>query len=57
MSAVLFGVLHFMPEWQEGNMAMRLLRLIFVVIIGAGSYFAALFALGFRPRDFKKQSI
>nr|WP_307773020.1 murein biosynthesis integral membrane protein MurJ [Providencia stuartii] len=57
MAAVLFGVLQFMPEWQQGNMAMRLLRLIFVVIIGAGSYFAALFALGFRPRDFKKHSI
>lgn len=57
MTAVLFGVLHFMPEWQQGNMAMRLLRLMFVVIIGAGSYFAALFVLGFRPRDFKKHSV
>ena len=57
MGLVLFGVLHFMPSWQEGNMLMRMLRLIMVVVIGAASYFIALFALGFRPRDFMKRSI
>lgn len=57
MGFVLFGVLHFMPSWQEGNMLMRMLRLIMVVVIGAASYFIALFALGFRPRDFMKRSI
>lgn len=57
MGAVLFGVLHFMPSWQEGNMLMRMLRLIGVVIIGAGSYFVALYVLGFRPRDFMKRSV
>lgn len=57
MGAVLFGVLHFMPSWQEGNMLMRMLRLIGVVIVGAGSYFVALYVLGFRPRDFMKRSI
>ena len=57
MGAVLFGLLHFMPSWQEGNMLMRMLRLIGVVIVGAGSYFVALYILGFRPRDFMKRSI
>ncbi|EPG7576579.1 murein biosynthesis integral membrane protein MurJ [Providencia huaxiensis] len=57
MGAVLFGVLHFMPSWQDGNMLMRMLRLIGVVIIGAGSYFVALYVLGFRPRDFMKRSV
>ncbi|MBP6082546.1 MAG: polysaccharide biosynthesis C-terminal domain-containing protein, partial [Providencia sp.] len=57
MTGVLFAVLHFMPQWQEGNMLMRMLRLMGVVVVGAGSYFVALYALGFRPRDFKKHSI
>ncbi|WP_273803417.1 murein biosynthesis integral membrane protein MurJ [Providencia rettgeri] len=57
MGTVLFGVLHFMPSWQEGNMLMRMLRLIGVVVVGAGSYFVALYVLGFRPRDFMKRSI
>lgn len=57
MVVVLFGVLHFMPPWQDGNMLMRMLRLMGVVIIGAGSYFVALYLLGFRPRDFMKRSI
>ena len=57
MVVVLFGMLHFMPEWQEGNMLMRILRLLAVVIVGAGSYFVALFVLGFRPRDFTKHSV
>ncbi len=57
MGAVLFGVLHFMPSWQDGNMLIRMLRLIGVVIIGAGSYFVALYVLGFRPRDFMKRSV
>ncbi len=57
MAAVLLGVLHFMPDWQQGNMLMRMLRLMGVVIVGAGSYFIALYLLGFRPRDFMKRSI
>lgn len=57
MVAVLFGLLCLMPAWEQGNMLMRMLRLILVVILGAGSYFAALYVSGFRPRDFMQRSI
>lgn len=46
-----------MPEWSQGNMLMRMLRLMGVVIAGAGAYFAALYALGFRLRDFAQRSL
>ncbi|WP_024549132.1 murein biosynthesis integral membrane protein MurJ [Siccibacter turicensis] len=57
MAAVLFGVLHLMPAWGEGTMLWRLLRLMAVVVIGAGSYFATLALLGFRPRDFARRTV
>ncbi|KLN96379.1 murein biosynthesis integral membrane protein MurJ [Moellerella wisconsensis] len=57
MVAVLFGLLYLMPAWEQGNMLMRMLRLILVVILGASSYFAALYVSGFRPRDFMQRSI
>ncbi len=57
MVAVLFGLLYLMPAWEQGNMLMRMLRLILVVILGASSYFAALYVSGFRPRDFTQRSI
>ncbi|QXF33575.1 murein biosynthesis integral membrane protein MurJ [Photorhabdus luminescens] len=52
MIAVLAVTLWLMPAWEQGNMAMRLLRLMVVVIAGAGSYFAALISMGFRLKDF-----
>ncbi|MBS9425433.1 murein biosynthesis integral membrane protein MurJ [Photorhabdus caribbeanensis] len=52
MIAVLAVTLWLMPAWEQGNMAMRLLRLMVVVIAGAGSYFAALVLMGFRLKDF-----
>ncbi|MCY9846919.1 murein biosynthesis integral membrane protein MurJ [Pectobacterium jejuense] len=57
MSLVLLGMLWWMPEWDDGNMTMRILRLLLVVVAGAGSYFATLALLGFRPRDFARRSV
>ncbi|HDF2340561.1 TPA: murein biosynthesis integral membrane protein MurJ [Morganella morganii] len=57
MAAVLVGMMYLMPEWSQGNMLMRMLRLMGVVIAGAGAYFAALYALGFRLRDFAQRSL
>lgn len=52
MGAVLVGMLWVMPSWDVGSMLMRILRLLLVVVVGAGSYFVALYILGFRPRHF-----
>ncbi|NEY29741.1 murein biosynthesis integral membrane protein MurJ [Escherichia coli] len=57
MAAVLIGMMWFMPAWDSGNMLMRLLRLMAVVVVGAGSYFAALGLLGFRVRDFTRNVV
>ncbi|MDN6116091.1 MAG: lipid II flippase MurJ, partial [Enterobacterales bacterium] len=57
MAAVLIGMMWFMPAWDSGNMLMRLLRLMAVVVVGAGSYFAALALLGFRVRDFTRNVV
>lgn len=55
MSAVLCWTLRYMPVWAEGEMAWRLLRLMGLVVLGAGSYFAMLGLLGFRLRDFARR--
>ncbi len=57
MVAVLLLVLNFMPPWEQGNMLMRITRLLLVVFAGAMSYFAALFIFGFRLRDFSLRAI
>lgn len=57
MAAVLIGMMWFMPAWDTGNMLMRILRLLLVVLVGAGSYFAALALLGFRVRDFTRNVV
>ncbi|WP_340610291.1 murein biosynthesis integral membrane protein MurJ [Xenorhabdus bharatensis] len=57
MVGVLLAMLWFMPDWEQGNMAMRLLRLMGVVIAGAGSYFAALALMGFRLKDFAHRGL
>ncbi|WP_213990965.1 murein biosynthesis integral membrane protein MurJ [Sodalis sp. dw_96] len=54
MAAVLLGMLWVMPDWAQGNMLDRLLRLALVVAVGAAAYFAALAAMGFRVRDFAR---
>lgn len=55
MTAVLVGIMWLMPGWDVGGMAIRILRLLGVVIAGAATYFIVLGALGFRPKDFYRR--
>ncbi|MBD9400000.1 murein biosynthesis integral membrane protein MurJ [Pseudomonas sp. PDM11] len=57
MVVVLIGMQWLMPDWSQGNMLARLLRLGALVAAGALSYFAVLGILGFRLRDFSRRSI
>ncbi|MBN3345250.1 lipid II flippase MurJ, partial [Pectobacterium brasiliense] len=57
LSVFLLGLLWWLPAWDDGNMTMRILRLLLVVVAGAGSYFATLALLGFRPRDFARRCV
>jgi len=43
------------PAWLHGGLLARAWHLTWVVIAGAASYFAALWLLGFRPRQFVKR--
>lgn len=52
MAVVLSYVMQIMPNWDEGSMLERLLRLSLVIITGVVAYFAMLAGLGFRARDF-----
>lgn len=51
MSLALLGILAIMPDWSQGTMPWRLLRLLVVVTTGIVVYFAMLLLLGLRPRD------
>jgi putative peptidoglycan lipid II flippase len=42
--------------WFEAAPWTRAARLGGVVILGAGAYFASLWILGFRPRDFSRKA-
>ncbi|MFZ4833685.1 murein biosynthesis integral membrane protein MurJ [Rouxiella sp. Mn2063] len=55
MSAALIGVMTLMPDWEQGDMMMRMLRLAVVVVAGVVAYFAMLGLLGFRPREFARR--
>lgn len=55
MTAALFGMLYVMPDWAQGNMAHRLIRLMVVVVVGVVAYFATLALLGFRVKDFARR--
>ncbi|MFC0180235.1 murein biosynthesis integral membrane protein MurJ [Thorsellia kenyensis] len=57
MGLVILSILQWMPDWQFGNFAERIARLLLVVVLGAGSYFLVLIMLGFRIKDFTKKSI
>ncbi|WP_312409771.1 murein biosynthesis integral membrane protein MurJ [Pseudescherichia sp.] len=56
MAAALLGVLSIMPEWSQGTMAWRLLRLMAVVAVGAIAYFATLALLGFKVKEFARRT-
>jgi putative peptidoglycan lipid II flippase len=45
-----------MPDWATGNMLSRLLRLAGVCAVGGTVFFAALAILGFRVKDFARQT-
>jgi len=42
--------------WFASPVGERILRLCWLVLLGAGAYFATLWLLGFRLRDFKRQA-
>ncbi len=57
MAAVLTGVMYLMPEWSQGDMPMRILRLMGVVATGAVAYFATLALLGFKVKEFARRTV
>ncbi|PLK58482.1 murein biosynthesis integral membrane protein MurJ [Candidatus Palibaumannia cicadellinicola] len=52
MAVALVVLLIIMPDWAQGSMTWRLLRLIAVIVVGMIFYLTALRLAGFRPRDF-----
>jgi len=56
MAAALLGVLSIMPEWSQGAMVWRLLRLMAVVAVGGIAYFATLALLGFKVKEFARRT-
>lgn len=55
MSAVLWVGMGREQEWLEASQLGRAIHLSWLAPLGAGSYFATLWLLGFRPRDFRRQ--
>jgi len=59
--AVLGSVLWFAAgtaeTWLARSGVSRVAHLLLLVVCGAASYFAALFALGMRPRDFRRRTV
>ncbi len=56
MAGVLIGIMWFMPAWDQGNMLIRMLRLLVVVVAGMAAYFGMLAIQGFRVRDFARRT-
>ncbi|MBU0594151.1 MAG: murein biosynthesis integral membrane protein MurJ [Gammaproteobacteria bacterium] len=56
MGATLWYVMGPQAAWLTGDILDRALHLSWVVIVGAGAYFAALGLLGFRPRDYIRRA-
>lgn len=57
MGAVLVLGGAWLPAWDSGGMPERLVRLMLLVVAGAGSYFATLAVLGFRLRHFARRAV
>jgi putative peptidoglycan lipid II flippase len=55
MGAVLWVTMGASDTWLSGGALSRALRLTAVVLLGAASYFAALWLFGVRPKDFLKR--
>ncbi|HCJ6375243.1 murein biosynthesis integral membrane protein MurJ [Citrobacter sp. RHBSTW-00671] len=56
MSAALVGMLYMMPDWSQGTMVWRVMRLLAVVVVGIVAYFAALAVLGFKVKEFVRRT-
>lgn len=57
MAAALVGMLYVMPEWAQGTMPYRLMRLMAVVAVGVVAYFATLAVLGFKVKEFTRRTV
>lgn len=57
MAAALVGMMYVMPEWSNGTMLFRLLRLMAVVVVGMAAYFATLAVLGFKVKEFARRTV
>lgn len=57
MSAVLVGLMHVMPAWDQGHMLQRFARLGALVVAGVVAYFGVLLLLGLRLKDFARKSL
>lgn len=56
MGAVLYFGARLPGDWLQMGTLVRILHLCWLVPAGAGAYFAVLFALGFRLRDFSRRA-
>ncbi|VFS15641.1 Uncharacterised protein [Yokenella regensburgei] len=56
MAAALLGMMYVMPEWSQGTMPVRLMRLFAVVVVGIVTYFATLMLLGFKAKEFARRT-
>ena len=56
MSAALIGMMYVMPDWAQGTMPYRLMRLMAVVVVGIVAYFATLALLGFKVKEFARRT-
>ncbi len=55
MAVVLYHLSNLAGDWLHMRTMVKLMWISLLVTAGAVSYFAALYALGFRPRDFSKR--
>lgn len=57
MAATLWFAMGPEAAWLGGGIVTRALHLGWVVIAGASAYFAALWLVGIKPRDFVKRGV
>ncbi|HQN64116.1 MAG TPA: murein biosynthesis integral membrane protein MurJ [Methylophilus sp.] len=55
MAVVLYYLSNMAGDWLHMHTMLKLVWISILVVAGATSYFAALYLLGFRPRDFSKR--
>ena len=57
MAVVLWFAMGTEASWLVHGKLMQIARLGFVVVVGALAYFGTLYALGFRPGDFRRRAV